>query len=112
MSDASADANASDASSTAEDAPYVLAEETALRGEAEKHFRLSDGTYLAVQYARPVHLQTADGQWADLNNELTLRQGAYQADNGLTSPPRSAPSQQAVSTWSSSPSMRLRLPRS
>ena len=30
----------------------------------------------------------------------------------LTSPPRSAPSQQAVSTWSSSPSMRLRLPRS
>ena len=84
LSDASADANASDASSTAEDAPYVLAEETALRGEAEKHFRLSDGTYLAVQYARPVHLQTADGQWADLNNELTLRQGAYQADNGLT----------------------------
>ncbi len=77
-------ADASDASAAGEDAPYVLAEETALRGEAEKHFRLSDGTYLAVQYARPVHLQTADGQWADLDNELTLRQGAYQADNGLT----------------------------
>lgn len=70
-------ADASDASSAGEDAPYVLAEETALRGEAEKHFRLSDGTYLAVQYARPVHLQTADGQWADLDNELTLCQGAY-----------------------------------
>ena len=83
-SDISADAASSDASSAGEDAPYVLAEETALRGEAEKHFRLSDGTYLAVQYARPVHLQTADGQWADLDNELTLRQGAYQADNGLT----------------------------
>ena len=79
-----ADADASDVSSAGEDAPYVLAEETALRGEAEKHFRLSDGTYLAVQYARPVHLQTADGQWADLDNELTLCQGAYQADNGLT----------------------------
>ncbi len=79
-----ADADASDASSAGEDAPYVLAEETSLRGEAEKHFRLSDGTYLAVQYARPVHLQTADGQWADLDNELTLCQGAYQADNGLT----------------------------
>ena len=79
-----ADADASAASSAGEDAPYVLAEETALRGEAEKHFRLSDGTYLAVQYARPVHLQTADGRWADLDNELTLRQGAYRADNGLT----------------------------
>ena len=79
-----ADADASDVSSAGEDAPYVLAEETALRGEAEKHFRLSDGTYLAVQYARPVHLQTADGRWADLDNELTLRQGAYRADNGLT----------------------------
>lgn len=79
-----ADADASDVSSAGEDAPYVLAEETSLRGEAEKHFRLSDGTYLAVQYARPVHLQTADGQWADLDNELTLCQGAYQADNGLT----------------------------
>ena len=84
VSDASNAADASAASSAGEDAPYVLAEETALRGEAEKHFRLSDGTYLAVQYARPVHLQTADGQWADLDNELTLRQGAYRADNGLT----------------------------
>lgn len=71
------DADASDVSSAGEDTPYVLAEETSLRGEAEKHFRLSDGTYLAVQYARPVHLQTADGQWADLDNELTLCQGAY-----------------------------------
>ena len=84
VSDASNAADASAASSAGEDAPYVLAEETALRGEAEKHFRLSDGTYLAVQYARPVHLQTADGRWADLDNELTLRQGTYQADNGLT----------------------------
>ena len=75
-----ADADASAASSAGEDAPYVLAEETALRGEAEKHFRLSDGTYLAVQYARPVHLQTADGRWADLDNELTLRE--YMSANG------------------------------
>ena len=46
----------------------ILGEEVSLRGEAEKHFRLSDGSYLAVTYGTPVHYQDNAGDWQDIDN--------------------------------------------
>ncbi|MBE5888333.1 MAG: DNRLRE domain-containing protein [Lachnospiraceae bacterium] len=46
-------------------------EVTELREERVKHFRLEDGSYVAVQYTTPVHVQDADGNWQDINNHLS-----------------------------------------
>lgn len=40
------------------------------REENAKHFRLSDGTYIAAQYDFAVHFLDADGKWQDINNSL------------------------------------------
>ena len=49
----------------------ILFEEESLREENVKHFRLSDGTYIAVDYQQPVHYAAADGSWQDIDNRLT-----------------------------------------
>lgn len=41
-----------------------------LREESVKHFKLSDGTYVAVQYEAPVHYIDESGKWADIDNTL------------------------------------------
>lgn len=46
---------------------------TERRDEAEKHFRLSDGTYIAVQYNIPVHYQNEDFEWVDIDNTLNYQ---------------------------------------
>jgi len=46
-------------------------EVTELREESVKHFRLSDGTYVAAQYNTPVHYLDDDGKWQDIDNTLT-----------------------------------------
>ncbi len=38
-----------------EESVTILEEEISLRGEYEKHFRNSDGSYTAVSYSEPVH---------------------------------------------------------
>ena len=48
----------------------VLFEETSLREENVKHFRLNNGTYMAVQYDTPVHYRDHHGNWADFDNTL------------------------------------------
>ena len=48
----------------------VLFEETSLREENVKHFRLNNGTYIAVQYDTPVHYRDHHGNWADFDNTL------------------------------------------
>jgi len=53
-------------------------EDTAKRSEREKHFMLSDGSYLAVQYMEPVHFLSDDGKWEDINNTLS-----FEAKNGI-----------------------------
>ena len=55
---------------TAED---VVGEDLSMRGENVKHFRLLDGTRLAVQYDDAVHYQDTDGKWADIDNSLQLQ---------------------------------------
>ena len=66
--------------------PVVLGEVTDRRGEREKHFRMNDGSFVAVDYGAPVHF-TSDGgsTWADIDNTLTPSRddaGLYTARNG------------------------------
>ena len=65
---------------------YIEGEVSELRNEYEKHYRLTDGSYMAVQYQVPVHYEDA-GQWVDIDNTLeavTMFSGdtVYQAVNG------------------------------
>ena len=79
--------SAAQAADALADAPVeVLFEEASLREETVKQFRMSDGSYVAVQYDTPVHYQDGDGAWQDIDN--TLRPEAandaqtYSAQNG------------------------------
>ena len=49
----------------------VLYEVTDLREEGVKHFHLEDGSYVAAQYAYPVHYLDDSGKWQDIDNSLT-----------------------------------------
>lgn len=42
-----------------------------LREENVKHFRLSDGTYIAAQYNYPIHSLDVNGVWQDIDNALS-----------------------------------------
>lgn len=53
--------------------PTIVQEDVSLRGEYEKHFLLSDGTYQATVYDEPVH-QLVDGAWEEIDNTLSLSQ--------------------------------------
>ena len=61
----------------------VLGEVEALREEDTKHFRLSDGSFVAVAYGTPVHYQDESGGWQDINNSLVTDSSAstYQTAN-------------------------------
>ena len=48
--------------------PFEVVE---LREETAKHFRLSDGSYVAAQYNYPVHSLDENGEWQDIDNVLT-----------------------------------------
>ncbi len=43
------------------------------RSEYTKHYRLTDGTYIAATYKEPVHYQK-DGEWCEINNTLILQE--------------------------------------
>ena len=63
---------------------YILAEDTTKRGEFEKHYLCSDGRFVAVTYPEAVHYQDESGEWADIDNSLSLNsaKGVYEAQNG------------------------------
>lgn len=64
--------------------PYsltVLGEVESLREEKIKHFRLSDGSFVAVSYGMPVHYQDGDGQWQDIDNSLLLEADTLKTAN-------------------------------
>ena len=70
-----------------EDSREILFEETSLREENVKHFRMSDGTFVAVVYDTPVHYLDDAGQWKEYDNTLhTVSRGeavtAYRVQNG------------------------------
>ena len=66
----------------------IVGEMEDLREENSKHFRLSDGSYIAVSYGMPVHYQDEDGSWQDIDNSMTLVAGngtsAYRLGNSAT----------------------------
>ena len=43
------------------------------REESVKHFRLEDGSIMAVQYADAVHRADTSGQWQDIDNTLSAK---------------------------------------
>ena len=40
------------------------------RDETTKHFRMDDGTIMAVNYGSPVHYKNSKGKWIEYNNSL------------------------------------------
>lgn len=50
----------------------VMYEDTERRGADEKHFRLSDGSFVAASYPSAVHFENEAGEWEDIDNTLTL----------------------------------------
>ena len=62
--------------------PAIQYEETSLREENGKHFRLENGTMLAVSYPQPVHYQDEDGGWQEYDNTLVDAPALLSAENG------------------------------
>ena len=56
--------------SSGQPATTVLGEVEDLREEDTKHFRLSDGSFIAVSYGMPVHYEDEDGNWEDIDNTI------------------------------------------
>lgn len=50
----------------------IVEEDVSLRGEYEKHFLMSDGSYQVALYNEPVH-KMEDGEWIEIDNTLTLQ---------------------------------------
>nr|MCR4935335.1 DNRLRE domain-containing protein [Oscillospiraceae bacterium] len=66
--DASFYETASISSYTAKD---ILWEEEDRREESVKHFRMTDGSFLAVEYGEPVHVLDANGTYEEIDNSLS-----------------------------------------
>ncbi len=60
----------------------ILSEIDEKRAEDTKHFHLDDGTFTAVTYAYPVHEQTDEGIWVEIDNTLEASGSDY-VRNGL-----------------------------
>ena len=68
-----------------EGSEVVLGEVDGLRAESQKHFRMADGSFLAVDYGMPVHFPSGldeDGEpiWEEIDNTLLLQPETAQAD--------------------------------
>ena len=53
-------------------------EVTERREECVKHFRMPDGSYIAVQYEIPVHYLDESNHWQDIDNTLSASGSEYQ----------------------------------
>lgn len=56
--------------SSNEQSVHILQEDASLRGEYEKHFQNTDGSYTAVSYTEPVHMRRNE-DWVEIDNTLT-----------------------------------------
>lgn len=75
--------NANDSSTINESRDvYVLGEIEELREESVKQYRMSDGSFLAVQYSSPVHYQNSSGKWQDFDLSLKKENDMYSSTNG------------------------------
>lgn len=53
----------------------IVEEDVSLRGEYEKHFLMSDGSYQVALYNEPVH-KREDGEWIEIDNTLAIQTAA------------------------------------
>ena len=58
-----------------------ICELEALREESVKHFRLEDGSCIAVQYSDPVHTLDDNGKWQDIDNTLSSSGSEFSTGN-------------------------------
>ena len=72
---------AEDSAAEDENVPFIIGEDNEQRTESIKHFRLSDGTYLMVDYGESVHYES-NGDWLDIDNTLVSRDGRYENARG------------------------------
>lgn len=74
-----------DALFSTEGQQYIVEEMKEFRGEDEKHFLLSDGSYIAEKYMMPIHFWQ-DDSWNEINNTPSLdvwnEAEAYCVDSG------------------------------
>ena len=50
---------------------YVLGEVLDARTESSKTFRMSDGSFVAADYGKPIHYSDENGDWQDYDNTLS-----------------------------------------
>ena len=62
-------------------APDAMFELTDRREQNVKHFRLSDSSIVAAQYASPIHEQDENGEWQDIDNTLGDSGNEYATPN-------------------------------
>ncbi|MBR6682345.1 MAG: RICIN domain-containing protein, partial [Clostridia bacterium] len=67
---------------TDKDNVYISAEEVSKRGEFEKHYLLSDGSFVAVSYPEAVHYKNDDGKWEEVDNQLSYDSKTSRIVNG------------------------------
>ena len=74
-----------DALFSTEGQQYIVEEMKEFRGEDEKHFLLSDGSYIAEKYMMPIHFLQDDG-WYEIDNtpdiDVWNEAEAYSVDSG------------------------------
>ena len=58
-----------------------ICELESLREESVKHFRLEDGSCIAVQYSNPVHTLDDNGKWQDIDNTLSSSGSEFSTGN-------------------------------
>ena len=73
------DSTAGEEEITAREEEDEIYEDVSRREESVKHFRLSDGTYVAAQYPHPVHYTNEDGEYEDIDNTLSEASGGVYA---------------------------------
>ena len=62
---------------------YIIQEDTTKRGEFEKHYICSDGTYVVTTYAEAIHYKDDNGKWVDVDNRpMETTEGKYITRNG------------------------------
>ena len=62
---------------------YIIQEDTTKRGEFEKHYICSDGTYVVTTYAEAIHYKDDNDKWVDVDNRpMETIEGKYTTRNG------------------------------
>ena len=70
------------ANASSSDQPYVIGEDITKRTETEKHFYMSDGTYIAAVYDTPVHYLDENHTYQQIDNSLSESLSGYETKSG------------------------------